>query len=92
MSDVQFDDNRGGNGSVLYTRFQKVAQIPAMVGWLMKVGVAKTPKQAEGLLIGIFCICIILSIFFVHKSSSRPHINASNTNPYVQEALKHEQL
>ncbi len=57
MSQVDFNDEH--KASVLYSRFQSSEQVPTLVQWVMKMGLAKTPTVANAILLGIAVVAAI---------------------------------
>jgi hypothetical protein len=62
VENVQFEDE-SSQGQVLYSRFKRSNKPPAIVMWFIKIGLAKTPQQANYILLAIALVAFGLSIY-----------------------------
>jgi hypothetical protein len=64
--DVQFEEDTftGNSSSVLYGRFAPSRNVPKMVQWIIRLGLAKTPAQANYVLLGVAIVAALLSLYF----------------------------
>jgi len=60
---VEFEDEQN-EARVLYSRFMPSAQLPKLVGWVIKTGVVKNETQANYFLIGLAFVALISSFYF----------------------------
>lgn len=56
----------------------------SLAAWLVRAGIVKNERQGDILLIGIFILCILLSIYFFTKTFRTPA--AFSDNPAVAPA------
>jgi hypothetical protein len=66
MSDeVKFEEDASSSStSVLYGRFSASSTPPKMVQWIINLGIAKTPAQANYVLLGVAIVAALLSLYF----------------------------
>lgn len=67
---VEFNDEQQ-KASLLYARFHSSNEEPALVKWLIKIGVVKSSKQANMILVAMMIICLALAIIIVSKYAGR---------------------
>ncbi len=77
MSEIEFDNGEFSQSPhILYSRFQASSDKPKVVNWLLKTRIAKTENQANYILLGVFIILMIASIFlFVFALKSNDQSN-----------------
>lgn len=68
MSQVDFNDEH--KASVLYSRFQPSQEMPTLVRWIMKIGIANTPRGANAVLLGVAVLAFILTGVVIYKMNS----------------------
>lgn len=67
MSNVEFNDEN--KASMLYSKFQSSNEQPALVRWLLKIGLAKTPEQANMILICIAVVAVIATGIILYQTN-----------------------
>jgi hypothetical protein len=63
VENVQFEEDTTQGGQILYSRFERGNKPPAIVLWLIKIGLAKTHAQANYILLGVAVVAFGLSIY-----------------------------
>jgi hypothetical protein len=69
MLDVKFDEDKT-DPSFLYGRFEPSKKEPAIVSWLIRKKIAKNEVVANIILLAVFFVCIIISIFLIFRKPS----------------------
>ncbi|MEI6042663.1 MAG: hypothetical protein WCQ00_03820 [bacterium] len=104
MNDLQFDDSlqspAPGNGSLLYSRFQKSDKRPSMVNFLITKGIIKSEKAANNMLLALSALFLLSSFgviyYFFYYTPSAPAGQRNlpvpvqimqKTNEYVQQGI-----
>lgn len=54
-----------GERSVLYTRLEPSTKTPALVQWIVRIGLAKNEKQASVFLLGFVVVVIIVTVIII---------------------------
>ncbi|HEY4503644.1 MAG TPA: hypothetical protein VJJ28_00845 [Candidatus Paceibacterota bacterium] len=67
MSNVEFNDEQ--KVSSLYAKFQSSNELPTLVRWIMRIGLAKTPSTANAILLGIAVLSVIATIVIFYRAS-----------------------
>ena len=71
---VEFQENEdmgtSANKRILYSRFQSSNQVPKVIHFLIRIGLAKNENQANYILIGFFVLAVVFSVFLISKTST----------------------
>ena len=67
---VEFEGDNEGRGTILYSRFQKSAQVPTMVHWLMKMGIKS--EHVANIVLLIIVIGVIAGSVVIYNFSKNP--------------------
>lgn len=60
---IQFDEDKLNYGQKRYAGPGE--EQPAMVKWLIAKGLAKSPAMAQGILLGVAAICVIIGFVYI---------------------------
>ena len=59
----EFEEKSGAEQAQQDSSVSKNSEVPKMVQWVMKLGLAKSERQAEYVLLGFVVVIIIISLF-----------------------------
>ncbi len=73
MSNLQFDEQ---HGPVMYSRFERTAEPPKIIRFLVDHNLAKNEKHAGFILLGVVVVSIIVSFYLLHGAISPPSLKS----------------
>lgn len=69
MSQVEFNDEQR-RASLLYSKIQSSSEVPTLVRWVMSTGIAKTPEAANGVLLTLAVISLLIGGYLMYMTYS----------------------